>query len=159
TPFHALDRFRDPSEIADRFAAVGAPALRAPVAALRASPDREGLAAFFATLWTLDAATRRTSIASPVEWARPRASDDPPPRWVMTLADRYPEDVGVLAPLLLNVVALSPGESMYLPAGELHSYLDGVGLEIMANSDNVLRGGLTAKHVDVPELLRTLTFA
>jgi mannose-6-phosphate isomerase len=47
---------------------------------------------------------------------------------------------------------------MFLPAGELHSYLEGVGIEIMANSDNVLRGGLTPKHVAVPELLRTLTF-
>jgi mannose-6-phosphate isomerase class I len=67
-------------------------------------------------------------------------------------------DPGVLALLLLNLVRLAPGEGLFLGAGELHSYLEGVGVEIMANSDNVLRGGLTSKHVDVAELRRVLTF-
>jgi mannose-6-phosphate isomerase len=60
--------------------------------------------------------------------------------------------------LLLNRIALAPGEGIFLPAGNLHSYLHGIGMEVMANSDNVLRGGLTPKHVDVPELLRVLDF-
>jgi mannose-6-phosphate isomerase len=90
--------------------------------------------------------------------ARERPASDPAFRWVADLCERHPADVGALAPLLLNVVTLAPGEAMYLPAGELHSYLGGVAIEVMASSDNVLRGGLTAKHVDVPELLRTLTF-
>lgn len=77
---------------------------------------------------------------------------------VLELGERYPGDAGVLAALLLNRVHLAPGEAMYLPAGNLHSYLHGFGLEVMANSDNVLRGGLTPKHVDVPELLRVLDF-
>jgi len=64
----------------------------------------------------------------------------------------------VLAPALLNLIRLAPGEAMFLPAGRLHAYLEGTGIEIMANSDNVLRGGLTAKHVDVTELLRVLHF-
>jgi mannose-6-phosphate isomerase len=66
--------------------------------------------------------------------------------------------VGTLAPLYLNLVTLEPGEALYLAAGELHAYLEGTALEIMANSDNVLRGGLTPKHVDVQELLATLVF-
>ena len=70
----------------------------------------------------------------------------------------YPGDVSVLSPLYLNLVTLAPGEALFLPAGELHAYLEGTALEIMANSDNVLRGGLTPKHVDVPELLATLAF-
>jgi mannose-6-phosphate isomerase len=64
----------------------------------------------------------------------------------------------VLAAVLLNRVTLQPGEALYLPAGNLHAYLSGAGIELMANSDNVLRGGLTPKHVDVPELLRVLDF-
>ena len=60
--------------------------------------------------------------------------------------------------MLLNRITLAPGEAIYLPAGNLHNYLHGVGVEVMANSDNVLRGGLTPKHVDVPELLRVLDF-
>ena len=79
-------------------------------------------------------------------------------RTVLELGERYPGDAGVLAALLLNRLELAPGEALYMPAGNLHSYLRGVGFEVMANSDNVLRGGLTPKHVDVPELLRVLDF-
>jgi mannose-6-phosphate isomerase len=77
---------------------------------------------------------------------------------MIKLADHYPEDIGVLSPLFLNLIRLEPGQAIYLDAGELHAYLEGLGIELMANSDNVLRGGLTPKHVDVPELLRTLNF-
>ena len=64
----------------------------------------------------------------------------------------------MLAALLLNRLVLEPGEAIFLPAGNLHAYLHGTGVEMLANSDNVLRGGLTPKHVDVPELLRVLDF-
>jgi mannose-6-phosphate isomerase len=77
---------------------------------------------------------------------------------VLELGERYPGDAGVLAVLLLNRITLGPGEGIFLSAGNLHAYLRGFGLEVMANSDNVLRGGLTPKHVDVPELLRVLNF-
>jgi mannose-6-phosphate isomerase len=79
--------------------------------------------------------------------------------WLLRLAQLHPEDPGVLASLLLNLVTLAPFEAIYLPAGNLHAYLHGVGLEIMASSDNVLRGGLTPKHVDVAELSRILRFS
>jgi mannose-6-phosphate isomerase len=157
TPFHALNRFRGPAEVAERFAALGEPLLAQPIAALRERPERSGLAGFFQLLWTLSDRTRSSVIARAIEWAR-TADGEPEARWVRALAERYPGDIGVTAPLLLNVVELAPGEALFLPAGELHSYLEGVGVEIMASSDNVLRGGLTPKHVDVGELLRTLTF-
>ena len=60
--------------------------------------------------------------------------------------------------MLLNLITLEAGQGLFLAAGELHAYLRGLGVELMASSDNVLRGGLTPKHVDVPELLSTLTF-
>lgn len=75
------------------------------------------------------------------------------------LANEYPRDPGVLISLLLNRLSLEPGESAYLPAGNIHAYLSGLGVEVMASSDNVLRGGLTPKHVDVPELMKTVEFA
>lgn len=77
---------------------------------------------------------------------------------VLELGERYPGDAGVLAALLLNRISLQAGDGMYIAAGSLHAYLHGIGVEVMANSDNVLRGGLTPKHVDVPELLRVLNF-
>jgi mannose-6-phosphate isomerase len=75
-----------------------------------------------------------------------------------SLAHHYPGDPGVIAAMLLHHVVLRPGEALYLGAGVPHAYLRGLGVEIMANSDNVLRCGLTPKHVDVPELLRIVRF-
>jgi mannose-6-phosphate isomerase len=74
------------------------------------------------------------------------------------LAQRYPTDPGVLVTLLLNHVVLSPGEAMFLDAGVVHAYTSGFGVEVMASSDNVVRAGLTRKHVDVPELLHIANF-
>jgi mannose-6-phosphate isomerase len=78
--------------------------------------------------------------------------------WFQKLVAHYPDDPGVMMSLLMNFLQLSKGEALFLPAGHLHAYLDGLGLEVMANSDNVLRGGMTPKHVDVPELCRVLKF-
>jgi mannose-6-phosphate isomerase len=82
------------------------------------------------------------------------------PSWetVRLLAEHYPGDPGIPISLLLHTIALRPGEVLYLPAGNIHAYLGGLGIELMAASDNVLRGGLTPKHVDVPELLEVLDF-
>lgn len=77
---------------------------------------------------------------------------------VVSLHGHYPGDPGVLISLLLNRISLAPGEAVYLPAGNVHAYLHGLGIEVMASSDNVLRGGLTPKFVDVPELLKTIEF-
>jgi mannose-6-phosphate isomerase len=70
----------------------------------------------------------------------------------------FGEDIGIFSPVLLNLVCLKPGQALFLSSGEMHSYLGGLGIELMANSDNVLRGGLTPKHIDVPELLKVLRF-
>jgi mannose-6-phosphate isomerase len=77
---------------------------------------------------------------------------------VTALAEEYPGDPGIVISLLLNRVTLAAGEALYLPAGNIHAYLHGLGVELMASSDNVLRGGLTPKHIDVPELLDVLDF-
>ena len=75
-----------------------------------------------------------------------------------SLAEHYPGDPGIVISLLLHRVTLRKGEVLYLPAGNIHAYQSGLGIEVMASSDNVLRGGLTPKHVDVPELLEVLDF-
>lgn len=75
------------------------------------------------------------------------------------LSAAYPGDPGIAISMMLNLTTLSPGEVLYLPAGNIHAYIEGLGIELMAASDNVLRGGLTPKHVDVPELLKVLDFA
>ena len=77
---------------------------------------------------------------------------------VSSLAVEYPGDPGIVISLLLNRVSLAAGEALYLPAGNIHAYLGGLGIELMCASDNVLRGGLTPKHIDVPELIDVLDF-
>lgn len=79
-------------------------------------------------------------------------------QWLSHLAEAYPKDRGVVLALLCDFVRLEPGDAVFIPAGCLHAYLTGVGVEVMADSDNVLRGGLTSKHVDVTELQRILDF-
>ena len=76
------------------------------------------------------------------------------PEWLQKIATLHPNDHGLRVAPLLNYVVLQPGEAMCLPAGNLHAYLHGFGLEVMKSSDNVVRAGFTNKHVDVAELLR-----
>ncbi len=78
--------------------------------------------------------------------------------WTLQIAESFPGDIGVAVALMLNHLTLQPGEAMYLGSGNLHAYLSGVGIELMANSDNVLRGGLTSKHIDVDELLSVVCY-
>lgn len=80
-------------------------------------------------------------------------------RIVPDLAERYPGDPGAIASLLLNRITLWPGQALFLPAGNLHAYLQGTAIEVMASSDNVLRAGLTGKHVDATELLEVVDFS
>lgn len=147
--FTALCGFREPKESADLLAALGVPALAPVVAALRTGAP-EGLHTAVRTLLTWPAGQRQELVDAVVAGAE----TDLPAR----LARLYPGDLGVVVALLLNHVTLRPGEAIWMPAGNLHAYLDGTGVEIMAGSDNVLRGGLTPKRVDVDELLRVLRF-
>jgi mannose-6-phosphate isomerase len=110
--------------------------LRAAFTAILTHPDPEALS---------DAVAARTATHDALLPAAIAAHD-------------FPGDIGVVLTLLLNHVRLQPGEAVYLGAGNVHAYLRGSGVEIMANSDNVLRCGLTPKHIDVPELLRITDF-
>ncbi len=95
--------------------------------------------------------------------AKPVSDKDSADYWALRAAENFPlpgghRDRGIFSIYLLNLVHLRPGQGTFQPAGVLHAYLEGVNVELMANSDNVLRGGLTTKHIDVAELLRILTF-
>ena len=151
-PFHALCGFRRVADSVALLRALGLP--------LADRLEREGLKATLAHVMTLPEAERKALAASVAEAcaARPPKGFEAECAWGVKLAKQYPGDVGLVGALLLNLVTLQDGEALYLPAGNLHAYLEGLGVELMANSDNVLRGGLTPKHVDVPELLSVLSF-
>lgn len=158
-PVDALCGFREISETLVLFDELAVKELEPALAALRSSPDADGLAAVFRSLMTMPAAEAARAVAATVAACANRSTSFARElAWAAKLNALYPGDIGVVSALLLNLVSLEPGEALYLDAGNLHAYLSGVGIEIMASSDNVLRGGLTKKHVDVPELLRVLDF-
>jgi len=153
TPFEALCGFRAPAAAADAIEALALPALDPVVKSLRDGDLRSAVETLLS--WPHD--DRAALIDSVVAAARSHPGDDAC-ALAVSLAGYYPGDPGVLVALLLNHVRLQPGEAIWMPAGNLHAYLKGAGIELMAASDNVLRGGLTPKRVDVPELLKVLVF-
>ena len=98
----------------------------------------------------IDALLERCRSASADEWQQEVSL-------LLRLHDAYPNDPGIGVAALLNYLVLKPGEALFLEAGQLHAYVSGLAVEVMANSDNVLRGGLTPKHIDVPTLLDIIT--
>jgi mannose-6-phosphate isomerase len=158
TRFWALSRFRRISGILSYLKKVCPHGLDAEIDNLKQQPTSDGLKRFYTALMSMNAKRQHQIITETLEQARRFEAEDPVFNWMLKIADDYPNDIGVLAPILLNLVRLEPGQALFLDAGELHAYLEGLGIELMANSDNVLRGGLTPKHVDVSELLRVLKF-
>jgi mannose-6-phosphate isomerase len=156
--FFALEGFRPPEEAARNLEPVVRPEMASELGRLARERTPPALRGLFARLMTLDPDERAAVLERAAAEADRRRRSDPAWEWVARLMARHPADVSALSPLYLNLVTLAPREALFLPAGELHAYLGGSALEIMANSDNVLRGGLTAKHVDVPELLSVLVF-
>lgn len=164
TEFVALVGFREPARTVELLRALDVPELATYTELLAGQPCPDGLRALFTTWITLPQSVLDGLVPALQDGAIRLLERGTAPEWTgeakttLDLSERYPDDAGVLAALLLNRITLAPGEALYLPAGNLHAYLSGAGIEVMANSDNVLRGGLTPKHVDVPELLRVLDF-
>jgi mannose-6-phosphate isomerase len=159
TPFWALNGFRQVKEILRLLGEIQATALEETLSFLLNHSSHQGLKGFFYHLMTMEKNKQGKIIKAAAAYAEKRKEKEAVWTWIARLNEDYPGDVGVLSPAFLNLVRLEPQQAMHLPAGELHAYLEGVGIELMANSDNVLRGGLTAKHIDVQELLNILTFS
>ncbi len=164
TEFHALCGFRQGDDLVRALDA--APELSSLVPGPPpADPAglRSTLEAFFdlpetRTVPALDALLRRLDA----EDSREPFDVDAPEHWVLTAARELfpgrPPDLGLLLVFLLEHVRLTRGQALFLPPGVPHAYLRGAGVELMASSDNVLRAGLTSKHVDPAELLRIVRF-
>lgn len=167
-PFRALCGFRRPDQIGKLLDILGAPTLKGPRLALERGSETEALRFFLQSLLNLSESDK----AGLTDWIERLDKNLQSPHgggpWkeyqregelMVQLARQYPSDPSVIAPLYLNLIDLKPLQALYLPAGQLHGYVEGFGVELMANSDNVLRGGLTSKYVDVPELLSILDFS
>src|SRR3954468_2433372 len=160
TPVEALCGFRPVEESLHCLAKLHVSELKPTIAALA----RGGLRAAIPQLIAL-APDVRSVLVEAVAAAASRfvAAHDPEfintYRWAASLAETYPGDPGVVISLMCNHLKLEPGEAVFLPAGNLHAALSGAGVEVMASSDNVLRGGVTRKHVDLAALIEVLDFA
>ena len=174
--FVGLCGFRRPTGTAALFETLAVPALAPFARVLRERPEQEALREVLTTVLTADPVVTAVTVQQTVEAldraAKAVEADDiagspladlPAPLLSFlgsyaAIGHAYPQDAGVIAALLLNDVRLAPGEALFLGAGIPHAYLNGLGVEILANSDNVLRCGLTPKHVDIPELLKVVEF-
>ncbi|WP_282940135.1 mannose-6-phosphate isomerase, class I [Corynebacterium auriscanis] len=161
TEFHALAGFRPVARTLELFGILDVAPLAPFTAQLQRSPNGQGMRSVLQGFFALDSG----DLSLLLDALLPRVHDlvggaAGLPDWMVrtlrgiaTIAEEYPGDVGILVALLLNHLTLQPGDAIYLAAGQLHAYLSGLGVEIMANSDNVLRGGLTSKNIDVAELM------
>ena len=155
---HALKGFRKTDNILDLFSRLGNLPPELKIDILRDRPDSQGIKTFFLSLLNMKSSHQKQVINEVTMKAQRIESSDPAFQWVIRLQKAYPDNIGSLSPLFMNLVVLQPEEAIFVTAGELHAYLEGAGLEVMANSDNVLRGGLTDKNIDIPELIRILNF-
>jgi mannose-6-phosphate isomerase len=162
TTFRAMCGFRAPRRAAELLAGLEAPLAATLREDLRADPSPGGLRTAFERLLRESTRPSPEAVAEVVEACRRRLSAGSPSpradRTVTILGEQYPGDPGVVTSLLLNPVTLEPGEAMFVPAGGVHAYLSGLAVELMANSDNVLRAGLTSKHVDTDEVLANVDY-
>ena len=162
-PFEAVAGFRAPRRAAEVLAGLESPLARRMRRTLRLNPTRFGIRQAFTDLVSAETRPGPHEVAALVEEiaARLKAGASPSLRVdtnAVEMARTFPADPGVVAALLLNPVTLNPGEALFVPAGCVHAYISGLGVEIMASSDNVLRAGLTRKHVDIPRMLACVDY-
>lgn len=154
TPFLAMNAFREFSDIVSLLQPVAG--AHSAIAHFLQAPNAERLSQLFASLLNMQGEEKSRALA--VLKAALNSQQGEPWQTIRVISEYYPDDSGLFSPLLLNVVKLNPGEAMFLFAETPHAYLQGVALEVMANSDNVLRAGLTPKYIDIPELVANVKF-
>ena len=156
TPFEALCGFRPKQDLIQVFSGFG-----------KSEPEFESLAKSLSQGTSLEEIFQtliaNTELAKRFTKSVDSSQSDSVAKKARELVERlltqFPDDTGALVALMLNEVSLEPGEAIYLPAGNIHAYLSGLGLEVMASSDNVLRSGLTSKHIDVAEVVKLADFS
>ncbi|OLQ90900.1 mannose-6-phosphate isomerase, class I [Vibrio ponticus] len=156
TSYQAMNGFRATEEIIANFTRLDIAELATLLAGLVADQTAQGLSDFFSGLLSLQGEEKDKALAALLTYAN--NSQDPLLALIVELETQYPGDIGLFVPLTLNIITLEPGQAMFLDAETPHAYIKGTGLEIMANSDNVLRAGLTPKYMDIEELVACTIF-
>jgi mannose-6-phosphate isomerase len=155
-PFECLVGFRSVKDIAAELKLLESQTIEEDIDSFARLQNSDALRRLFESIMSMERARQQRLVREVVEKAMAAGGDLY--RWIVELDRQYPGDIGVLSPLLLNLLRLHPGQAVYLAPGTVHAYLGGLGIELMANSDNVARGGLSARHVDRPEFLSLLRY-
>ncbi|WP_418641904.1 mannose-6-phosphate isomerase, class I [Vibrio chaetopteri] len=159
TPYLAMNGFREFESIVILFDCLNLISIEDIFAPFKSKPCSTSLKTFFSALLSLTGEKKDKAISELIYTLKINGSDFTEE---VALVERfqklYPKDIGLFSPFFLNVIELKPGEAMFLYAETPHAYIHGLGVEIMANSDNVLRAGLTPKHIDVEELVNNTKF-
>jgi mannose-6-phosphate isomerase len=161
TPFEVLAGLRTPADAAGILRALAVDELGPLAGQLSAATSAQAMASALASVLEWPEAGRAEFVAAVVAACTRLAAADSGPyadacASAVRVATDHPGDLGIVALLLMRHAVLQPGQAVFMPAGGLHAYLRGTGIELLANSDNVVRAGLTGKHLDVPELLKLL---
>ncbi len=157
-PSWILKGFRNPEEILSLMETLGLSSIMESISPILRGAVGKNIEAFFTAVIGLDQKRQRMLVSEAVRAIRKGSFPDPAFSWVIELNRLFPDEVMALSPLFLNLIQLKPGDATLIRPGTLHAYLEGAGVELMANSDNVIRAGLTAKKRDSTELLRILNF-
>ncbi|WP_145579596.1 mannose-6-phosphate isomerase, class I [Yersinia vastinensis] len=157
TDFMAMNGFREIADIINNFKLLATPTLDSAVSSLQQCPNSEGLKRFFIALMQMSLTVKEQVLHLLVN-ASQRLYGEELSAFIQRFHKNYPNDIGILAPLILNCITLKPGEAMFLHPGTLHAYVQGTAIEVMASSDNVLRAGLTGKNINLTELVHCTSF-
>jgi mannose-6-phosphate isomerase len=155
-PFECLAGFRSVGRIATELKSLHLTTFAEEIDTFGQSRTSAGLKRLFESIMLAESEHKKLFVREVVEKAA--ASKGVRYRWIVELNRQYPGDIGVVSPLFLNLLHLSPGQAEYLAPGMVHAYLRGVAIELMSNSDNVVRGGLSVRHVDIPEFIKILRY-
>lgn len=162
TEFHALSGFREPKQTMELFDGLGvADRLTSVIGPLAAREGSSALAEVFLDILSLGEERQHLVdevCAAAVNHRNNTGALGDFARTAIELDSFFPGEPGILAALLLNRITLKPGETLFMNPGQLHAYIKGTGIEVMGNSDNVIRGGLTKKHIDINELVQVVEF-
>lgn len=161
TPYLAMNGFREYEQIVANFDALELSTINEFFKPFKQKPNSSTLATFFSALLVLEGKYKEQAINELLTSIAMRGNQllsNQVSSLITHLHKLYPDDIGLFAPILLNVIELQPGQAMFLYAETPHAYIRGLGIEVMANSDNVLRAGLTPKHIDIQQLVENTNF-
>jgi mannose-6-phosphate isomerase len=155
TEFNALAGFRKIKDIIELISNITEDAIKEEISFLKRTLSLEK---FIHKIFSIDKDRQKEIIDIFIKKTGEFSKENNPYYWFLKLSEKYPSDITTFSPFFFNLTTLFPGEGIFIPSGLPHLYLSGTGVELMSNSDNVLRGGCTNKYIDIDDFLKVIDF-